>query len=88
VDRDRMHTLAVIQLKGGMVDPANVLRLVKDCIENGPEIAQRGIDDLQDLGGRDLLRERLVTRGFALSKFSLTLGKLTFEIGYSLLGIG
>jgi len=83
-----MHTLVVIQLKSGMVDPANALRLVKDRIENGREIARRGIDDLQDLGGRGLLRERLVTLGFALGKFSLTLGKLTFEIGYTLLGIG
>ena len=36
---------------------------------------------LQYLGGRGLL----VTR---FGKFSLTLGKLTFEIGYTLLGIG
>jgi hypothetical protein len=30
----------------------------------------------------------LVTLGFALGKFNLTLGKLTFEIGYPLLRIG
>jgi hypothetical protein len=30
----------------------------------------------------------LVSLGFALGKFSLTLGKLTFEIGDPLLGIG
>ena len=32
--------------------------------------------------------QRIVTLGFALGKFSLTLGKLTFEIGYPLIGIG
>jgi hypothetical protein len=40
------------------------------------------------LGGRGLPLPRLVTLGFALGKFSLTLGKLTFEIGYTLIGIG
>jgi hypothetical protein len=39
------------------------------------------INDLQYLGGRGLLLTRF-------GKFSLTLGKLTFEIGYTLLGIG
>jgi hypothetical protein len=32
--------------------------------------------------------KRLVTLGSALGEFSLTRGKLTFEIGYTLLGIG
>jgi hypothetical protein len=37
--------------------------------------------DLEDFGCRELSGERLVTLGCAL-------GKLTFEIGYPLLGIG
>jgi len=44
------------------------------------ETTRRRVDDAQYLGGRGLL-----TR---FGKFSLTLGKLTFEIGYPPLGIG
>jgi hypothetical protein len=32
--------------------------------------------------------QRLVTLGFALAEFSLTLGKLTLQNGYELLGVG
>ena len=52
----------------------------KHCVEHWRKIAGRRADDLQYLGDRGLLFERLVTLGFAL-------GKLTFEIGYTLLGI-
>jgi hypothetical protein len=43
---------------------------------------------LPDLGNRGLLGQRLVALGFALSNFSLTLGKPTLQIGYELLGVG
>jgi hypothetical protein len=57
------------------------VRLFQDRLEHRREIAGRGIDDLQYLGGRGFPLQRL-------GKFSLTLGKLTFEIGYPLLRIG
>jgi hypothetical protein len=71
------------------VDPPNVSvsrlaeaqRLLQDRVEHRGEIAGGGIDDLQYFGGRGLLLTRF-------DKFSLTLGKLTFQIGYELLGIG
>ena len=56
-------------------------RLLEDRVEYRREVAGRGIDDLQHLGGRGLLLERLVTLGSAF-------GKLTMQIGYELLGIG
>jgi hypothetical protein len=56
-------------------------RFLEHRIENGGEIARRAVDDLQHLGGRDLLLQGLVTLGFAL-------GKLTSQVGYELLGIG
>jgi hypothetical protein len=50
--------------------------------------SRRRIDDLQHLGGHSLLLfKRLVASGFARGKF-LTLGKLLFEMDYSLLGVG
>jgi len=55
--------------------------LLQYRIEHRGEVAGRGIDDLQHLGGRRLLLTRF-------GKFSLTVGKLTFEIGYAPFGIG
>ena len=63
-------------------------RLLQYRVEHGCEIAGGRIDDLQYLGGRGLLLQRLVSLGFALGKFSLTLGKLTLQIGYQLLCLG
>jgi hypothetical protein len=56
-------------------------RLFQHRVEYRGEVAGRGVDDLQYLGGRGLLLEGFVTLGFAL-------GKLTLQIGYKLLGIG
>ena len=56
-------------------------RLFEHGVEHRGEVAGRGVDDLQDLGGRGLPLEPLVTLGLAL-------GKLTSQIGYELLGIG
>ena len=64
------------------------MRFFQDGVEHWYQIAGRGIDDLQNLSGRGLLLQGLVTLGVALGKFSLTLGKLTLQIGYKLLGIG
>jgi hypothetical protein len=64
------------------------VRLFQYRVEDRRKVAGRGIDDLQHLGRRGLLLQRLVTLGSALGKFSLTLGKPTFDSGYSLLGIG
>src|SRR6516165_9240272 len=69
--------------------------LCEHRVEHGSEVTGRGVDDAQDLGGRGLLLQRLVTLGFArvtLGFARVTLGsalrKLTFEIGYPLLGTG
>jgi len=67
---------------------AKPYHLCEHRVEHRSEVTGRGVDDAQDLGGRGLLLQRLVTLGFALGKFSLTLGKLTLQIGYELLGIG
>jgi len=71
--------------KSRLADPG---RLLENCVEDRYQIAGRGIDYLEDLGGCDLLISCRVTLGFALGKFSLALGKLTFEIGYPLIGVG
>jgi len=58
-----------------------VQRLVQHRVEDRREAAGGGVDDLQHLGHRRSLGQRLVALGFAL-------GKLTMQIGYELLGIG
>ena len=60
---------------------ADLGRLFENCVEHRREVTGRGVDDPGHLGGRGLPLQRLVTLGCAL-------GKLTFEIGYTLLGIG
>ena len=53
---------------------------MQDHVEHRREIAGRAVDNLQHLAGRGFPLQRL-------GKFSLTLGKLTFEIGDPLLAI-
>jgi hypothetical protein len=55
--------------------------LFEHGIEYRSKITGGRIDHVQHLGGRGLLLQRFVTLGPAL-------GKLMFEIGYPLLGIG
>jgi len=90
-----VHHFAVISPQHANIDLTQSQGLVEHRVEHRREVARRGVDDLQHLGGRSLTLQRLVTLGFALvtlglalGKFSLTLGKLTFEIGDPLIGIG
>ena len=72
---------AVADCQTAQCNAAEGVCLFQYRIEHWREVAGRGIDDLQYLGGRGLLSERLVALGSAL-------GKLTLEIGYEPLGIG
>jgi hypothetical protein len=69
--------------------------LLQYRVEHRSEVAGRAVDDLQDLGGCGLLVVSLITLDRPLSQlllrfvpFGSAFGKLTFEIGYTLLGIG
>jgi hypothetical protein len=71
------------------------MRLLQNRVEHRREITRRRIDNPQYLGGRGLLSESLITLDRPLSQLPLRFvpfgsgyGKLTFEIGYPLLGIG
>jgi hypothetical protein len=84
--RDRMRgditkALAVIDIQATVRRAAERVRFLQDCVEHRREVAGRAVDDPQYLGGRGLLLKRF-------GKFCLTLGKLTFEIGYPLIGSG
>ena len=72
--RNGTEMLAVKELQAANGDVAQAVRLFEDRVEYRREIACRCVDDRQDLGGRGLARQRLVTLGFAL-------GKLPFQIG-------
>jgi len=74
MSRHQMEILAIIGPKCTVRGIAQAHCLLDYRIEHGREVAGRGIDHLQDLGGRGLL----------LTRFD----KLTFEIGYPLIGIG
>jgi hypothetical protein len=83
-----MEILAIVGPKCTVCGIAQAHCLLDYRIEHGREVAGRGIDHLQDLGGRGLLLRCLVTLGCALVTLGLALGKLTLQIGYKLLGIG
>ena len=63
-------------------------RLFQHRVEHRGKLAGRGVDDLQDFGGCGVLLTRFGKFSRALGKLGLAFGKLTFEIGYSLLGTG
>ena len=79
--RYRSKNLAIEAKQGSERGFTEAHRLFQHRVEDRREVAGRGFDYLQYLGGRGLL----VTR---FGKLCLTLGKLTFEISYTLLGIG
>ena len=76
-----IELLAVIGPQRAKRRAAQPVRLLQDRIEHRPEVAGRGIDDLQYLGHRRLSRKSLVALGSAF-------GKLALQVGIDLLGIG
>ena len=83
-----VEILSVISVHYPEIGIAQPHRLFQHRIEHRGEVAGRGVDHLQYLGGRDLLLQCLVTFSFAVGEFGSAFGKLTFEIGDPLLGIG
>jgi hypothetical protein len=63
-------------------------RLFEHRVEHGCQFVGRGVDDLQHLGSRGLLFERLVTLCGSFIKLDPALGKLALKISYDLIGIG
>jgi hypothetical protein len=78
---DEVEQLAVERPNTRLIGIAQADRPLDHGVEHRREIAGRGIDDLQYLGGGGLLLERLVTLGSAF-------GKLSLQIGYELFAIG
>jgi hypothetical protein len=71
---DGIEVLAVIGQQAAKGRLAQPHRLFEDRIEDGAEIAGRGVDDLQDLGGRGLAGQSLIALGADLSKLAPQLG--------------
>ena len=61
--RDGAEHLAVVELQTAASGAAEAVRLFEDRVEHRREIAGRAVDDLQDLGGRGLLLQRLARLG-------------------------
>jgi hypothetical protein len=70
--------------KGRLAQPR---RLFKDRIEHRGEVAGRGIDDPQHLGGRGLLLQSLVMLNSTFVEAPLKLNIRTFEISNDLVRI-
>ena len=66
VHRDGAKLISVVELKAPVRDVTEAVAAFQDRVEHRREVAGRGIDDLQHLGSRGLLLQRLVTLGFAL----------------------
>ena len=77
--RGRREALAVIGRHEPESGLAEAHRLFEHRVEHRREIAGRGIDDLQHLGGRGLLLQRLVAFGGALGEQTAQLGIFAFE---------
>jgi hypothetical protein len=58
--RDCTENLAVLKKQASVVGAAEAVCLFQDRVEHRREVAGRGIDDLQDLGGGGLSGQRLV----------------------------
>src|SRR5215469_6302448 len=93
--RNRAEVLAIVKKQASEFGPAEGVRLIQDRVEHRLDVAGRGIDYLQYLGGGDLLGESLITLDRSLGQLPLrfvqlgsALDKLTLQIGCELLGIG
>jgi hypothetical protein len=75
------QVIAVTDENCYIIGGAKVACNTRNAIEHRLKIENRPTDHLEHVGGRGLLLKSLVTLGCAF-------GKLTFEIGYTLLGIG
>jgi hypothetical protein len=90
-----MEMIAVTKHQGPMGHTAQRVRLLQYRIEDGCEVAGRGIDDLQYLGARGLLSKRLVELDRTLVQlllgfvqFDSALAELASKVGNDLLRIG
>src|SRR5262249_21751807 len=57
---DRAELAPVVELQASLGDAAKAVRLFQDGLEYRRDISGRRIDDLQDLGGRDLPLQRFL----------------------------
>jgi hypothetical protein len=90
-----LKLLAIVCRYVAICGTAKTQGIFKHRIEDRSKVARRGVDDLQYAGGRGLLGESLITLTHPISEvplrfvpFGSAFGKLTFEIGYPLRGIG
>jgi hypothetical protein len=95
VHRRKREALFVIGAKMPKVRVTQSDRVTEHRLKYRLKAAGRGVDDLQDLGSCGLLGVSLIALDRPLSQLLMrfvpigsALGKLTFEIGYPLLGIG
>jgi hypothetical protein len=77
---DRPEMIAVTKNQGTVCGPAEGVCLFEYGIEDWGEVTGRRIDDLQYLGGRRLLFQRLVTLSFAVRKLPLEFGDYLLRI--------
>src|SRR5437764_5476891 len=63
MQRRRTDMLTIISPKAGEIGLAEAHALLEHRVEDGCEIARRGVDDAKDFGGRGLLFQRFARLG-------------------------
>jgi hypothetical protein len=86
--RDYSIMCLLVGCKDAKSGSAQAHRLFEHRVEHGHKIAGRGVDDLQYLGGRGLLLQRLITFGFEFVALCRQLGQLALKITDGLLEMG
>src|SRR6516162_1611385 len=81
-----VEELAIVAQKVTGRCAANTQRLFQDRFEHRGEVASRGVDDAEHLGGRGFSGKRLVALGGTLGKFAPKIGDRLFETSQSAVG--
>jgi hypothetical protein len=87
VDGDDTEIFPVANYQTAVGCAAKSVSLLQYCVKDRREVAGRGVDDLQHLGGRGLSSQRLVTFRSEVVSLGVALSELTLEIGDGLLRI-
>jgi hypothetical protein len=78
--RDGPDASALIDRQCALICAAEGVRLLKDCVEHRSEVAGRGIDGLEDLGGCGLLGQSFGELGLARGQAAPQFGNLAVKV--------
>ncbi len=83
VQRNGTKLLAVVELQAAMSHPAKRVRFGQNSLEHRRKVARRRVDDLQHLGRRGLLFQRLALLGVQTRVLGTQLVDAPLKVGYA-----